>query len=406
MKFQQSWLIKFVLIAVSCFLLARTLSAQFIENFNDTDLPMDSSGNNGWSYFSGDGSATMRFQPGNGYASVLVDATSDRQNIWWALIKRRVSASLDMDLLTGSNYELQIEARIRVSHAPKRVNLHLNTQRTTDFHSHLMEYDIPDTLNWHTISMTTHNFKASPGDSIYGQMALMDWGREKYRVDVDYFKVQIVNVDTVSPEKGNPLPYRPPVPSPDKFKYHLSVAQDAMLDENFPDENYNQWHVQNEAGKIYLLTVGGSQLIILRWDLGAFSGRRAAGSGVLELTTWSVQRLTRERKDFGMIRVHEILNGYPDWVQENVTYSNFCRGEPLSKLINMQMIIDVDATDGQGQGNLITISNPVLQRMLDGKTTGLAILPLGPVNASFLAMENQAINPGSILHFNLDSAED
>ena len=98
--------------------------------------------------------------------------------------------------------ELRIEARIRVSHAPRRVNLHLNTQRTTDFHSHLMEFDIPDSETWHTISMTTRDFPAVPGDTVFGQMALIDWGLEKYRVDVDYFKVDIVDVARAGPDNG------------------------------------------------------------------------------------------------------------------------------------------------------------------------------------------------------------
>jgi len=72
---------------------------------------------------------------------------------------------------------------------PRRVNLHANTQRTVDFHSNLMEFDIPDTANWHTISMTTRDFDARPGHR-QRQMALMDWesgstgGRGLLQVDV------------------------------------------------------------------------------------------------------------------------------------------------------------------------------------------------------------------------------
>ena len=90
-------------------------------------------------------------------------------------------------------HEFRIEARIRVSHAPRRVNLQVATQRSTDDDANLMEYDIPDTTNWHVISMTTHDFDARPGDTVFGHMALMDWGLEKYRVDVDYIKVDMVN---------------------------------------------------------------------------------------------------------------------------------------------------------------------------------------------------------------------
>ena len=97
-------------------------------------------------------------------------------NIWWALVKRRVSDRLDLKLLAQPAYEVRVEARIRVSHAPRRVNLHVNTQRTTDFHSHLMEFDIPDSDQWHTIGFTTRQFDAGVGDTVFAQLALIDWG--------------------------------------------------------------------------------------------------------------------------------------------------------------------------------------------------------------------------------------
>lgn len=396
-RFKQSVL----MIALSFVIFGQT-SAQFIDNFDNTTIALDSTALNGWSIFTGDGLATMHFQKRYGYASILVDATKDQQNIWWAVIKRQVSANFDISRLFHPKYELQIEVRIRVSHAPRRVNLHLNTQRTTDFHSHLMEFDIPDTVNWHTISMTTHDFDAQPGDSICGQLALMDWGLEKYRIDVDHFKVDIVHIDSVSKFSGNPLPYRPPKPSLNTFKQHVSVVQDAMIDLKYSDENFNNWYVQDDAGKINLLTVSGTQLIILRWDLGEFSGKQVVGSGLLEMTTYSVQRSAPKRKDFSMVRVSEILDGDSDWIQESVTYNTLCQGKSLNKVINSQMIIDIDVANGQGSTNLITISNPVLQRMLDGKTLGLAIRSLGPVNASFYAMENGENNYCAKLHFNVD----
>ncbi len=143
-------------------------SAQFSDEFNDPSLE-------GWTFFTGDGAATMDFRQRDGYATIFVDATQDQHNIWWALIKRDVSAALDLSHLREPGYELRIEARIRVSHAPRRVNLHLNTQKTVDFHTHLMEFDIPDTLCSHTISMTTRDFQVEPGDAVNAQLALMDW---------------------------------------------------------------------------------------------------------------------------------------------------------------------------------------------------------------------------------------
>ena len=94
------------------------------------------------------------------------------------------------------------------------MNLHLNTQRTTDFHSHLMEFDIPDTENWHTISMTTRDFDAGPGGRRQRPDGPYGLGPGKYRVDVDYFKVDIVDTATAGPDKGNAVPYHPAGPGP------------------------------------------------------------------------------------------------------------------------------------------------------------------------------------------------
>ena len=180
---------------------------QFVDDFNGSSIKTDPQGSAGWAFRTGDGTATMTFrQGGEGYASIRVDGTTDRRGIWWALIKHKVSEHMDLEQLSRPEMELRIETRIRVSHAPRRVNLHLNTQRTTDFHSHLMEFDIPDSDTWHTISMTTRDFPAVPGDTVFAQMALIDWGLEKYQVDVDYFKADIVDVTRAGPDKGAARP--------------------------------------------------------------------------------------------------------------------------------------------------------------------------------------------------------
>ena len=59
-------------------------SAQFVDNFDA--VKTDSEGFDGWRFVAGDGTATMDFrQGGPGYASILVDATTDKRGIWWAL---------------------------------------------------------------------------------------------------------------------------------------------------------------------------------------------------------------------------------------------------------------------------------------------------------------------------------
>ncbi len=376
-------------------------SAQFIDDFNN-DFISDHTGINGWTFFTGDGSAEMDFsKTKKNYATISVDAAKDKRNIWWALIRRRVSEKMDLSLLSKPNYEFRIEAKIKVSSAPKRINLHLNTQRTTDFHSHLMEFDIPDTTNWHTVSMTTKNFDAAPGDSVYGQLALMDWGLEKYRVDIDYFKVDIVNADSIGSDKGVQVPYNPPIPETNIFTTQINVLQDATIDSKFPDMNFNNWSSEDEDGKINLLNVNGTQLVILRWDLQEFVGKKVEGSGLLELTTYLLQRSPDYQKDFGMVRIVEMIGGDPDWNQEEVTYDKLFQKQSLYNVLNSQMITDINVNGKKENKNHITISNSVLQRMLDGKTRGLAILPLGAVNASFYSMENNKEELFPRLHFNI-----
>jgi hypothetical protein len=147
--------------------------------------------------------------------------------------------------------------------------------------------------------------------------------------------------------------------------------------------------------------VDESHHVILRWDLSAFAGKKVADRGLLELTTYSVQRKAEYVKDFGLVRVVEILGGDPNWDQTTVTTDSLCHYEPLNRVLNTQMIIDWPVTPGDGGKTYLTISKTVLQRMIDGKTHGIAIKALGAIDASFYAMEDEAGKYSARLHFNL-----
>jgi hypothetical protein len=217
-------------------------AAQFRDDFNGPALKLDPDGVNGWGFLAGEGRAVMDFRPGGaGFAAITVDATKDRRNVWWAFIMHRVSEGMDLSLLREPGCALRIEVRVRSSHAPRRINLQLSTQKTTDFHSHLMEFDIPDTANWHTFSMTTRGFAAAPGDTVNAQMALMDWGLGQYRLDVDYIRVDIVKVASAGPDKGEPVPYHPPVADPAGFAHAVKAAQSGTIDLDNPDVNLGNW---------------------------------------------------------------------------------------------------------------------------------------------------------------------
>jgi hypothetical protein len=66
------------------------------------------------------------------------------------------------------------------------------------------------------------------------------------------------------------------------------------------------------------------------------------------------------------------------------------------------MVYDTELSEERGGRNLITISRPVLQRLIDGKTKGLLIRPLGAIDASFYASENESGSEGPKLHFNVE----
>jgi hypothetical protein len=358
--------------------------AQFLETFDAPALRLDPSGVDGWAFFTGDGEATMDLVPtSDGCASILVDARSDRRNVWWALIKHRVSQDIDVEKLAQPGWELRVEARVRTSHAPRRVNLHCNTQRTTDFHSHLLEFDLPVAGVWHEISMTTSDFPAVPGDTVFVQMALMDWGGDVYRVDVDYVKVDVVEAANAGPGLGEAVPYHPPVPDAAGFSSAVAAAESAVVDLANPDVNLGEWSIRDGGAGQRVLTVNGTMWTVLRFDLAGRRGRRVAGQGLLELTTASLQRDAREMKDMGLVRVVEVLGGDPAWRRETVTPDSLLQGRALAEVVNPQPIIDWPVNESVGGKTLFVISRPVLQRLVDGRTLGLALTPLGPIDASF-----------------------
>lgn len=376
-------------------------AAQFRDNFDGPSLRIDPAGVKGWGFLAGAGRAVMDFVQGDGFATIAVDATRDKRNVWWAFIKRDVFGSLDLARLKEPGWELRIEARVRTSHAPRRVNLHLNTQKTKDFHSHLMEYDLPTAGAWHTISMTTRGFEAEPGDTVNAQMALMDWGFGRYRVDVDYVRVDVVEAAKTGPDLGPPIPYHPPVADPASFARVLPVAADMTVDLDNPDVNLNDWTIRDGAGTASVVSAGGTHIALLRWDFSEFAGRRVSGPGLLELTTRSLERSASEHPDFGLLRVVEILGGKTAWDERRATWADISQGAARELILNPQMIIDWPVAAGDGGKTYLTIPLPVLQRLVDGKSLGIAMTPLGAVNASFYSREDRGGRAAARLLFNL-----
>jgi len=75
-------------------------------------------------------------------------------------------------------------------------------------------------------------------------------------------------------------------------------------------------------------------------------------------------------------------------------------GKKYAEVFNTQMVYDIELDNKPGSKNFITISEPVMQRLLNGTTKGLLIRSLGAITASFYAAENTNGNLGLKLHFN------
>jgi hypothetical protein len=381
-------------------LLGAPLAAQFRDDF-DRPLVKDPTGARGWGFVTGEGRVDMDLVPGPGLATITVDATKDRRGVWWAFIIRQVQNSLDLARLARPGFEIRAEARIRTDTAPRRVNLSFNTQKTTDFHSHLMEYDLAEAGRWYTISLTTSGFEAGPGDTVSVQMALMDWGLGRYRVDVDYFRVDVVETAKAGPDLGPPIPYHPPVADLASFAQALPAAADLTVDLGEPGVNLNDWTVTDAGGKAAAISIGGTRLAMLRWDFRALAGRTVAGPGLLELTTRTLARSATDRPDFALLRVVETIGGEAGWDERAATWTEISRGAPREQVVNPQMIIDWPVTPGDGGKTYLTIPPVVLQRLIDGKTLGVALTPLGSIDASFYSREERGGSLAARLLFNV-----
>ncbi|MCJ7801270.1 MAG: hypothetical protein MUP82_02810 [Candidatus Marinimicrobia bacterium] len=352
------------------------LLAQFSDDFQ-TNSTSD------WIYFSGDGNVEMNFTSNNGTAEITVDASKDIHNIWWSLIRRTITPKIDLSLLEKEEYELRIEAKVKVSSAPKRINLHLNTQRTTDFHSNLMEYEIPDTNNWHIISMATDKFDAVIGDTVNAQLALMDWGLGKYSVQLDYFKVDVVNKNSAGSDLGNIIPYHPYIPSTTEFNKSISSSDEAIISSMHNKENFADWKNYSYDNKQKVLTLNSDQIIIIKWDTENLKNIKIKENGLFELTLDSYQTGTFSLEELGQVRLVEIFGGNPLWDRNSVTFQNFIGNSNLNEVFNSQHIYDLDLTSQKGEKRYFTVSKFVLNRIISGKTLGLALKALGPINASF-----------------------
>ncbi len=353
-----------------------------------------------WTTQTGDGDARLAFSQSHGRGLIEVDARSDQRNIWWALIRHPVTPAIDAREIASDDRELRVEARVRTDTAPRRINLHLNHSRTTDFHSHLREFDLPVLGEWQVVSMTTQGFDARAGDDVYVQLALMDWGTQRYVLEIDYIKVELVDPSSVPPDRGAPLPYRPDVPPPGRYRHALPVLAASTVDREWP-RAAARWSADDGTAETERLVVGPTELIVLRWSFAGLATASASGWGVLELETETVLRAETRLESFNELRLAELLLPLPPATTGPLNYRGLLAGRSPQTVINEQPVIDWPPA-APGSTTLIPVSPPVLNRLLSGRSHGLVLLSHGGVIASFRASGSSMPR----LHFNTMSAAD
>lgn len=371
----------YALFLIFSLLLPFSAQTQFIDDFNKPTSTFKENGLDDWIESTGDGNIYFSQKVQDGYVSLRIDTEKDDRNIWYALIQRAISDKIDVKELSRPHRALRIEARVRPSHAPRRVNLHMPISGFTSPYDNLLEYDLPVANEWHTISMTIKDLTLTKNDRLFAQVSMMDWGNHGiYQLDVDYMKVYIVDTRTVEPDKGRAVRYRPPLADPSYFEISRKVAEDVSIDSSFPQMKLDEWLEGGDKA----LPVDATKTVLLKWDFADLQDKKVKGEGQLEIYTYRLGRLKENPKDFGEVRICEIIAGDKAWQQEEVTYQSLLQSQSYHEVINEQTTVDTPLAGERGGKVVVTLSQAVLQRLLEGSTSGLAVRSLGLIDAALM----------------------
>lgn len=388
----------FRIVFIAIFLFSFSLAqAQYVADFNDPTTGFSENNIPGWRTITGDGEVIFK-QRFDGQSVILqIDPDKDKRNIWYAFLHQDISSFIDKNKALLSKYGLRMEARVKTSHAPRRINMYLSSLNSGGY---LREFDIPVANEWHTISMVTQNATFSPDLPLMAQISLMDWGISSlYTLSIDYIKVDVIEIGHHLSQYGNPLEYRPPLKESSFYEEELIVSDDATIDASFPDENLSHWSVIDNMDTIPLLQVDQTKKTLLKWDFSRYRGKKIDGAGQLEIYTFSLSKNSNSPKDFGEIRFCEILHQPLPWSNEKITFGSFLNGMNLNEVINSQTIIDSKINPIKGSKTVVTISQPVLQRLFDGKSFGIALGPLGLITTYFFDRSSKSY--AARLRFNI-----
>lgn len=377
-------------------ILQLTASAQYRVDFNQNYSGFEKNNLEGWSTVTGDGDIVFRQKFEEGSVVLNIDARKDKRNIWYAFMHQNIADVIDMEKLSSPEYELRMEARIKPSHAPRRINMYLSTLNEGGY---LREFDLEKANEWFTISMVTSGFNFNPGKPLMTQISLMDWGNEIYELYIDYVQVDLVKIGEEYEQFGVPLTYRPPIKDASYYSEEIIPNKNAIIDAYLADESLHPWMNKNEIKKFPVLQVDQSKTILLKWDFSNYKGKQIAEAGQLEISTNSLYTRKDNPKDFGEIRFSEILAVTDEWNEETITYNSFRGNKKFHEVVVSQCLIDSEVNGEKNGKTIVTISKPVLQRLVDGRSAGIAILPLGLISATFYDRNTKEFAPR--LRFNI-----
>jgi len=365
-------------------------SAQEVIWSDSMDHPDD---NSTWVTHFGDGAIVPSLEAKVGYMRFKVNAEGASHNVWWTIMISEIQPNKELGPLP-EGYKLWMEAEVRASHPFKRINMRLKSQRTVDHHADLMEFDLGSGLDWQTLRFYPPGLDYQPGDRLSCHLAMIDWGLEQFHLDVRNVKIYVAGPDQLS-LSANALPYHPEPNPASSYQHKITVEEDGMVDLVYPDENLFGWGDGNQR----LLGVSHDLVSLLKWDLSEIDAGTVDDWGLLKMEVHSSIQVPEPSDEYCRIRVMEIIGGIEDWQAKSLTYRDLANGSQQWEVFSQQMMIDMFVPVGTDKTLNIPVSPPVLQRLLDGTTKGLAIFPLGTIQCLFYSKQNN--EKAAKLYYNL-----
>lgn len=179
--------------------------------------------------------------------------------------------------------------------------------------------------------------------------------------------------------------------------YSVAATDDVELDVELPGTNLNASLTEfegagGESVRLSLIpgtgTTNGAraEYLIFRWDsFGVGPGEVAAGPGTFTFAVYNTLNVpSNPTTNFGDYTIHEIVGGASTWDETTVTPNSLLAGgTDLAALFGPALDIGQAGTSGDpspATDNSLTIPQAVVQRLIDGTSSGLAILPTAATN--------------------------